>query len=128
MFHAPRRLRRFVQGSTVAAALALATLASTLATPAANADDPSAQMDIVQFAFSPATLEVPAGTTVTWLNHDAIVHSVTNGTDGTAAGAFDSGLFDQGVSYSFTFTDPGNYPYFCMRHNFMHGTITVTPA
>lgn len=79
------------------------------------------------FQFKPATLEVKAGTTVVWTNQDAIQHSVTSGTPPNPSGAFDSQFFDQGKSFAFTFTQPGTYTYFCMRHNSMTGTLTVVP-
>jgi len=74
-----------------------------------------------------AALQVAAGTTVTWTNHDAIIHSVTSGSPDAPDGAFDSGFFDQAGTFSFTFTDSGDYTYFCMRHNFMRGTVSVVP-
>ncbi len=119
-----RAFRRALQGSAMGTAAVLAVLA----TPAAHADDATATMDISQFAFAPAALQVPVGTTVTWTNHDAIIHSVTNGTPDAPAAAFDSGFFDQDGTFSFTFNDAGDYPYFCKRHNFMQGTISVTPT
>jgi len=120
----PRQLDGVLRGSVVIAALAL----SLLGIPIAHAQDATATVDILQFGFQPETLQVPVGTTVTWTNHDAIVHSVTNGTPDAPAGAFDSGLFDVNQTFSFTFSDPGDYTYFCSRHNFMHGTISVTPG
>ncbi len=86
------------------------------------------QVEIQLFEFAPKVSEVQAGTTVTWTNHDAIIHSVTNGTSPTPAGAFNSGFFDLNQTFSFTFTQPGDYPYFCMRHPFMQGEIKVSPA
>ncbi len=113
-----------VRGSALAAALAV----SLMATPLSHAQDATAPADIVQFAFQPEGLQVAAGTTVTWTNHDAIVHSVSQGTPDAPGTAFDSGLFDQDQTFSFTFTDAGEYTYFCMRHNFMRGRISVTPG
>ena len=81
-------------------------------------------------AFSPPDLTVPVGTTVRWVNQDAIAHTVTSGiSDGTAGtpdGRFDSSFIDPGDNFTFTFTEPGTYPYFCVPHPFMNGTITVT--
>jgi len=93
--------------------------------PLAHADDTTTSADIIQFGFEPATLQVAPGTTVTWTNHDSIIHSVTSGTPDAADGAFDSGFFDQNGTYSFTFTDAGEYAYFCMRHNFMRASVSV---
>ena len=80
-------------------------------------------IQIVDFAFTPATLTVTAGDTVTWTNLDAIAHTVTSTT-----GAFDSGSLDQGDSFSLTFTTPGTYDYLCTPHPSMTGSIVVQPA
>jgi plastocyanin len=85
-------------------------------------------VEIKLFTFKPESLEVPVGSTVVWTNRDAIEHSVTNGTPEKPSGAFDSGFFTEGQSFSFTFTKEGDYPYFCKRHNFMQGVIKVVPA
>ena len=111
------------------ARIAVATFAFALcaaAAPIARADDAGANLDIVLFEFAPRLLDVPAGTSVTWLNHDSVVHSVTHGTAEAPGELFDSGLFDQDQSYTFAFDEPGEYAYFCARHSFMQGTITVT--
>lgn len=72
-------------------------------------------IEIKLFNF-PDVVEVPIGATVTWINQDGTNHSVTNGTpeqDGQPellGRVFDSGFFGQGESFSFTFTEPGDYP------------------
>jgi len=77
------------------------------------------------FAFSPATLTIKAGTTVTWKNTTAIAHTVTSD-DGKS---FDSGMANpitaQGGMFSFTFTTPGTFAYHCTIHPFMKATIIV---
>ena len=75
---------------------------------------------IADFAFSPATLTITAGDTVTWTNEDAIAHTATSTTS-----AFDSGLLNQGESFSLTFTTPGTYDYLCTPHPSMTGRIVV---
>ena len=77
------------------------------------------------FQFSPSPLEVSTGTTVVWTNEDNIEHSVTHGIVNEPGAAFDSGLFTQGQSFSFTFAEPGSYAYFCTRHTFMQGEVRV---
>lgn len=77
--------------------------------------------EIKLFRFNPGQIEVASGTTVTWTNGDAIEHTVTHG-----EGWFDSGLFTQGQTYSFTFTEPGQYSYFCQRHPSMQGVVSVS--
>lgn len=79
-----------------------------------------AAVTIQNLAFSPALLTVPAGTTVTWTNNEAIAHTVTSNT-----GLFDSGIFNRGDTYSFTFNDKGIYEYHCTLHPTMKGKVTV---
>jgi amicyanin len=79
------------------------------------------EVEIVDFAFSPATLTIAVGDVVTWTNADAVAH--------TATGAgFDSGLLDHGESYSVTFTAAGTYDYLCTPHPTMTGRIIVQAA
>ncbi len=75
---------------------------------------------IANLAFDPAAITVPTGTTVAWTNDDAVPHTVTS-TDG----AFDSGIFDPGGSFSFTFNEPGSFAYICQLHPQMQGTVTA---
>ncbi len=89
-------------------------------TPAATGEN----VQIQNFAFSPATLTVKAGTTVTWTNNDGTQHTVTP--DAGAPAGFGSGGLSPGTSYSFTFTGPGTYPYHCSIHQSMKGTVVVT--
>src|SRR5579859_3773263 len=98
----PAQLHR-LRFCTLAVALGLLALTARLT----HADDASATADIIQFDFEPAALQVAAGTTVTWTNHDAIIHSVTGGSPDAPDGAFDSGFFNQAGTFSFTFTDSG---------------------
>lgn len=79
---------------------------------------------ISNYAFSPATITVKVGTTVTWTNADAIAHTVT--ADNPSADAPNSDSITQGSSYSFTFKKAGTYPYHCTPHPYMKGTVIVT--
>lgn len=80
-------------------------------------------------AYTPLEITVPVGTTVRWVNEDATAHTVTSGeSDGTVGspdGRFDSGFINPGDSYSFTFTEAGVFPYFCLPHPWMQGVVTV---
>ena len=78
-------------------------------------------VEIVDFAFAPDVIEVSAGTTVTWTNMDSAPHTAT-----AEDGSFDSGELGQGESFSFTFEEPGEYPYICTFHPNMTGTVIVT--
>ncbi len=80
----------------------------------------STEVNIDNFSFTPKSLTVKAGTTVTWTNHDDIPHFVTS-----AGGKFSSPVIDTDQKFSFTFTSPGSYPYFCKIHPTMTGTVIV---
>jgi plastocyanin len=103
-------------------------LASVLlfALAGAAASDP-VDARIKLFRFQPGMLEVRAGTEVRWTNDDAIEHSVTGGEPESESGAFDSGFFNKGQTWSHGFDMPGTYPYFCRRHPSMRGLVTVVP-
>jgi len=85
---------------------------------------PTAQVAIANMSFSPRTLTVAAGTTVTWVNRDGDAHSVES-----RGKAFPSSpLLSTGQKYSYTFTTPGTYEYYCAVHASMTGKIVVTEA
>lgn len=88
--------------------------------------------------FHPRTLEVEVGTTVRWVSEDAVLHTVTSGEQGTqgvpgvsegesaeVSGLFDQDMPDGGSTFTFTFDEPGTYPYFCEIHPGMAGEIVV---
>ena len=77
---------------------------------------------IENFVFSPKTLSVKKGTTVTWTNKDSMAHTVT-ATNGTGPS---SGTLGNGASYSYTFATVGTFPYTCTFHSSMQGTVIVT--
>lgn len=81
----------------------------------------SQSVTIANFAFSPATLTVKKGTTVTWTNQDSAPHNV-RGTNGGPS----SETLAKGQSYSFTFTTAGTFPYICSIHPNMKATVIVT--
>ncbi|CAN5348509.1 cupredoxin family copper-binding protein [soil metagenome] len=76
-------------------------------------------------SFSPSNLQVVAGTTVAWENDSDLVHTVTSGSDREHDEKFNSGDIAPGESYSYTFTETGTFPYFCIPHPGMQGTVTV---
>lgn len=80
-----------------------------------------AAVSIVDFAFEPASVEVPAGSTVTWTNTGAAPHTVT-----ADDGSFDSGQLAPGATFSQTFDSRGDFIYHCTIHPQMTGTISVT--
>ncbi len=79
------------------------------------------QVMIENFRFSPATLTVSTGTTVTWTNHDNFIHSVHLLTGGT-----ETKNLPIGESAQITFAKPGTYYYECSYHpSLMHGEVIV---
>ncbi|MEW6142650.1 MAG: cupredoxin family copper-binding protein [Chloroflexota bacterium] len=91
----------------------------------ASAQAPSPQPTSVSvaisgFAFIPPSVEIPTGTRVTWTNNDSVVHTVTSN-DKT----FDSGNMSKNAAFSFVFTSPGTYEYYCIPHPYMKGRVIV---
>ena len=99
-------------GVRIAVAAALSLYLGT-----AHAEESKVTID--NFTFSPATVKVKVGDTVTWSNHDDIPHTVVS------AGKFRSKAMDTDNTFSFTFASAGEYKYFCSLHPHMTGTITV---
>ena len=93
---------------------------STENTSVASANSTTVIID--NFAYYPPVLTVPRGTTVTWINKYPIAHKVTS--DG-ASPNFSSPSLTTGASFTWTFTDPGNFTYYCGNHPGMKGKIVV---
>ena len=82
-------------------------------------------------AYQPNPIQVSVGATVTWTNNDSQPHTVTSGSNGQPDNKFNSSpnftpLLNAGQTFSFTFTQAGDYPYFCMLHPNMVGTVSVS--
>ena len=77
-------------------------------------------------AFQPNPVQVSVGSTVTWTNDDAQPHTATSGQNATPDGTFDSGIMAPGATFDFTFTEAGEFPYFCLLHPNMVGTVSVS--
>ena len=72
-------------------------------------------------------VEIEKGDTITWKNADTAFHDITSGSEEEGPdGIFDSGPFGPGKSFSYKFTEIGDYPYYCTLHPWMEGTILVT--
>jgi plastocyanin len=112
----------------LAAALILASAPAALAQSPVG--DPAAMANVVLMQgnqFLPTEYQVPPGTTVTWVNLDGEEHDVLPADwENRIDPAFESPLIAPGGSWSFTFTIPGTYSYFCDLHANMVGVITVT--
>jgi plastocyanin len=115
------------RSALLAAALGAATatiLAAVVIPTSAQNAAPANAVTIDNFTFTPASLTVKAGTTVTWTNHDDIPHGIA-----ASDNAFKkSKALDTDDSFSFTFTTPGSYKYFCYLHPHMVGTVVVEAA
>ncbi len=102
-------------GPVIGAMLAFGTVAAQDATKKdAN------EITIDNFTFTPKELTVPVGTTVKWLNHDDIPHTIVE-----KKTTFRSKALDTDDSYSFTFTSAGTFDYFCGLHPHMVGQVIV---
>jgi plastocyanin len=115
-------MRRALVGAT--ATLAAAAVIVTAAAGGAGAA-PRATVTVKAFDFQPDPLRIKPGTTVTWVNRDAIHHSVTAGTRSHPTRQFDRLLRESGGRASITFRRPGTYRYFCRFHPGSGMTATV---
>jgi plastocyanin len=97
----------------------LALLAMLILVPSAGAQQ-NQRVYIQDFYFSPASINIEPGTTVTWVNQGQAPHTATH-----TGGTFDSGTLQPGQSYSYTFNRAGTYAYYCQIHPNMTGTIVV---
>ena len=125
-----RRTTTLVTGLLLAAALTAcggssSGGASAAVGPSANSSIPAGPtVTIKDFTFSPATLNVKVGTTVTFIQEDSIPHNATGtGSDDVIKSA---STMTKGQTYKVTFTKAGTYPYMCSIHPFMTGTVVVT--
>ncbi|MGO9398313.1 MAG: cupredoxin family copper-binding protein [Xanthobacteraceae bacterium] len=117
-------MSKTLRRALVAAALGAACAPFVAALlPPAGAQDAPAAVAIDNFTFDPQKLTVKAGTTVTWTNKDDIPHAIA-----AVNKQFRSKALDTDDAYSFTFTTPGSYDYFCSLHPHMTGTVVVEAA
>jgi len=112
---------RFAPGRAVVVAMLLGPiLGAMLAFGAVAAQDATNVITIDNFTFSPKELTVAVGTTVKWVNHDDIPHTVVE-----KKTTFRSKALDTDDSYSFTFTSAGTFDYFCGLRPHMVGQVIV---
>lgn len=117
-----------------------AVLALTIFAPSAFADHATVEVSIAAGASSPgcettnecyipSEVTTDVGSKVIWTNDDTAGHTVTSGTlEGGPDGIFDSGLFMAGKTFSYKFEEAGKFPYFCIVHPWMKGTVIVQEA
>ncbi|HKN37294.1 MAG TPA: cupredoxin domain-containing protein [Terriglobales bacterium] len=115
-------MKRLLIFPSVALLLLLATLLSvgSKSARAKSAGSATGAVKIDNFSFAPTIVTVPVGTTVTWTNRDDIPHTVVSDDK-----VFKSKVLDTDEKFSYTFTKPGAYPYFCSVHPKMTARIVV---
>ena len=107
-----RQLKVIIAGAALVVSLGLS--------PAGAAE---IKVGIDNFTFNPKEVRVKAGDTVVWTNNDDIPHTVAS-----PRNSIRSKPLDTGDSFSFTFTTPGDFNYFCSLHPHMTATIVVEGA
>jgi len=90
--------------------------------PSAATQPAAVMVKIDNFAFQPNEVVIAVGATVTWQNADDVPHTATSMDDPQV---FDSGPLDTDDKFSFTFSKPGTYNYYCKVHPHMKGVVTV---
>jgi plastocyanin len=111
---------RLSPGRAVVVAMLLGPLVGALLAYGAVAAQEPTEVKIDNFVFNPQELTVAVGTTVKFVNHDDIPHTVVDKNKG-----FRSKALDTDDSFSFTFANAGTYDYFCGLHPHMQGKIIV---
>ncbi len=106
--------------TTTSTAATTATTSGGTETTAAGGGGGGSAVSISNFAFSPASITVKVGDTVTWTNQDSATHTVV-----ADDGSFKSGDLGQGATFSFTFSKAGSFTYKCGIHPNMTGTVVV---
>ena len=91
-------------------------------TPSAPQNPQSEDILIKNFAFSPSTVNIKVGDSITWTNQDSASHTVTS----DSGSELSSELLSQGKSYSHTFNTPGTYSYHCIPHSGMKAKVIVS--
>jgi plastocyanin len=102
------------------AAVLLLTTGKPSVSRAQQSPPAGAEVKIDNFSFGPAAITIAVGTTVTWTNRDDIPHTVVSDDK-----VFKSKVMDTDEKFSYTFSKPGTYPYFCSVHPKMTGKVIV---
>lgn len=123
--HVEQEMKRtfWTFGIVALVAIVLAITMASQSNSAALSTQQSAAANAVKidnFTFSPTTLTVTAGTTVRWTNKDDVPHTVVSSDK-----AFKSNTLDTDQEFTYTFTQPGTYSYFCSLHPKMTATVVV---
>jgi plastocyanin len=117
-----KREMRYILSLAAAGLVVVSMSLFALATSVTSDDtiQASAEVKIDNFSFGPQTLTVAAGTEVVWVNRDDIPHTIVS-----VDGIFKSKARDTDERFSYKFTKPGRYSYYCSLHPKMTGTIVV---
>lgn len=96
-------------------------------TPTGGGQGSTSAVEVRNLAFAPQTLNVTAGTVVTWTNQDEFPHTVTSGDpNDQPTGIFDNPIETKGSSATFQFKEAGTFPYYCKVHPQMTATVVVS--
>jgi plastocyanin len=112
-----------IVGLTVLAFVGCSKDSSNPSSPTYSTPTPKTQPNTVTMSgmtFSPVSLTIAKGTTITWQNDDGVAHTSTSDT-----GVWDTGNIPAGSSKTTTFATAGTFPYHCTYHSMMTGTIVV---
>ena len=140
LIHRPRRPIRAIAALIVLAGLSLAGCSSSASssTSPGGSGSGATVISLKSLMFMPHNTTVKAGTKITWRNDEPITHTVTSGkvsglnkstglrTGQQPDGRFNKTLKGNGDTFSYTFTKPGTYTYYCNIHFGMSADITVT--
>jgi amicyanin len=119
----PTRAALLAAAGMIGASIAAISQTRSADEAAVQAAASPAGVRIDNFKFTPPTLVVTAGATVTWTNADDSPHTVRE-----IDGKFKSAALDTDDTYSQTFAEPGEYGYICSIHPYMAGKIVVKPV
>jgi plastocyanin len=89
----------------------------------------AAWREVIVNRFDPSNVTIPVGSEVIWSNQDKLSHTVTSGNASIGAdGKFNSNVLRIHDSFSYTFTQPGRYSYYCIMHPWMNGMVAVSDS
>ena len=115
--------RSFLTGSLIILLATVFTVACSKSYNNGNGNNNSPKVYMKNSVFSNANLQVTMGTTVTWINNDTTVHTVT-----ADNGSFDSGDITPGASFNYTFSSAGTFAYYSKRQTGMTGIVVVVTS
>jgi plastocyanin len=115
-----RKLRQLLLVLPVIMFIYSCSKSGNVSKPSPAKTPPGAGVSIQNFAYTPDTVLIKAGATVTWTNNDSSPHTVTS-----ATGLFDSGGLTSGSTFHFTFPAAGTFSYHCKIHTAMKPGVVI---